>query len=61
MQKTICDECGTEQGVGRVTINVARSTPITLPSNMQSSLDQDLCQPCANRLFAALESVLEKG
>jgi hypothetical protein len=59
VKKIFCDECETEDGVGRVTIDVARSTPITIPSGTKTKFDKDLCQICANKLFAALDTVLE--
>lgn len=42
--KHICDRCGSEEGVGRVTLNIAVSTPHK--ADRLPKWDYDLCAKC---------------
>lgn len=43
--KHICDECGSEHGVGRFVIDYAISTPHDKPVDLPK-YDRDLCAKC---------------
>jgi hypothetical protein len=55
--KYICDQCGSEDHVGRVTLKMAVAQPHKtdgLPEN-----DQDLCPDCLKKLSAAVKELLK--
>lgn len=56
-QKTICDRCGTDQNVGRFTIDFARCDHAK--EDIPASRDSDLCISCLKEVKAALDSVLD--
>lgn len=57
--KIICDECGAENA-GRVTLDLARSTPLTLPIGQPWKLDRDLCQKCFDKFLARIGALFER-
>lgn len=54
--KYVCDNCGIEEGVGRVVLSICISTPLTnahLPK-----FDGELCPMCLQRLAATVRDVV---
>lgn len=56
--KYICDRCKSEEGVGRVSVSMAVSTPHDAKG--LPKIDADLCGPCKANLCSAVLSAIVK-
>lgn len=54
-----CDNCGSEDGVGRFTVNIAVSTPHS--SGHFPKCDCELCPACLQKTVAAIDNAFPKN